>query len=311
MPESPSLLTRRIKIEEKAFKIWISLIKNIGIKKYQDLIQTFGSKKDLWNATKYDLLKVSGIGEKLSETISNSKIKRDIDRHLKYMESHNIDIIAFEDKEYPLYLKEIDNPPLNIYIIGRKNILNNSSIAIVGSRDCTEYGKVVAKDFGFSLSKNGFNIVSGLARGIDLNSHIGALKAKGLTVAVLGNGLDTIYPKENTRIAEEIINSGGAIISEYPLGTKIERMNFPARNRIISGLCNGVLVVEAKPKSGTMITVDFALDQGRDVFVIPGNIDSVSSMGTNELIRQGAKLVTNPEEIIEEYLNNRNSFINK
>ena len=217
------------------------------------------------------------------------------------MQKYNIDIVGIEDKEYPSLLKEIDNPPICIYIIGRKDILNEANIAIVGSRDATEYGKYVAKDFAHKLCCNGFNVVSGLARGIDSYAHIGAINAKGKTIAVLGNGLDTIFPKENKKIAEEIINLGGCIISEYPLGTKPLRENFPARNRIISGLCNGVLVVEAKPKSGTMITVDFALEQGRDVFVIPGNIDSVNSIGTNELIRQGAKLVTNPEEIIEEY----------
>lgn len=219
------------------------------------------------------------------------------------MEAHNIDIIGIEDKEYPSLLKEIYNPPLSIYIIGRKNILDNPGIAIIGCRDATEYGKETAKFFAQDLSKNGFNIVSGLARGIDTFAHLGAMKTKGKTVAVLGNGLDTIYPKENTKIAEQILEYDGAIISEYPLGIGPDRENFPARNRIISGLCNGILVVEAKPKSGTMITVDFALEQGRDVFVIPGNVDSVCSMGTNELIKQGAKLVTNYEEIIEEYLN--------
>ena len=219
------------------------------------------------------------------------------------MQKHYIDIICIEDEEYPSLLKEIDNPPIVIYIIGRKDILNETNIAIVGSRDATEYGKYVAKEFAYKLSKKGFNIVSGLARGIDSFAHKGTLNVKGKTIAVLGNGLDTIFPKENKKLADEIINTGGCIISEYPLGTKPLRENFPARNRIISGLCNGVLVVEAKPKSGTMITVDFALEQGRDVFVIPGNIDSVNSMGTNELIRQGAKLVTNPEEIMEEYIN--------
>lgn len=219
------------------------------------------------------------------------------------MEEHNIDIIGIEDKEYPSLLKEIYNPPLSIYIIGRKNILDNPGIAIVGSRDATEYGKEVAKNFSYNLSKRGFNIVSGLARGIDTFAHLGAIKEKGKTVAVLGNGLNTIYPKENAKLAKQIIKAGGCIISEYPLGIGPNRENFPARNRIISGLCNGILVVEAKPKSGTMITVNFALEQGRDVFAIPGNIDSICSIGTNELIRQGAKLVTNFEEIAEEYLN--------
>ena len=136
------------------------------------------------------------------------------------MHNHSIDIISIEDKEYPSLLKEIDNPPICLYIIGRKDILNESNIAIVGSRDATEYGKYVAKDFANKLSNNGFNVVSGLARGIDSFSHIGAINAKGKTIAVLGNGLDTIFPKENTKLAEQIINAEGCIISEYPLGTR-------------------------------------------------------------------------------------------
>ena len=290
------------KIEEKEYKVWISLIDNLGIERYKKLIQKFGSKEQLWEAKKEQLQKIEGIGEKISETISSKEIKQDVKRHLKYMEEHNIDIISIEDKEYPELLRSIKNPPINLYIRGNKKILDEPSIAIVGCREATEYGKSVAQDFSYNLSKKGFCIVSGLARGVDSFAHIGAVKAGGKTIGVLGNGLDTIFPKENTKLAEKILNSGGVIVSEFPLGTKPDRKNFPLRNRIISGLCNGVLVVEAKPKSGTLITVDFALDQGRDVFVIPGNIDSVNSLGTNELIKQGAKLVTSKQEIIEEYM---------
>ena len=217
------------------------------------------------------------------------------------MKENNIDIISINDKEYPFSLKEIYSPPLNLYIRGNKIILNEKSIAIVGCRDASKYGINVAEKFAFNLSKKGFNIVSGLARGIDSFAHMGAIKANEKTIAVLGNGLDLIYPKENTEIAKKILNIGGAIISEFPLGTPPEKRNFPARNRIISGMSKGVLVVEAKEKSGTMITVDFALEQGRDVFAIPGNIDSINSVGTNEAIKQGAKLVTCWEEIVEEY----------
>ena len=208
------------KINNKEFKVWISLIRNLGYKRYQRLIQGFNSKKALWNASKEQLLKIEGIGKNLSEVISNKRIKNDVKRHIQYMNNHSIDIISIEDKEYPLLLKNIDNPPICIYIIGRKEILNEANIAIVGSRDATEYGKYVAKDFAYKLSENGFNIVSGLARGIDSFAHIGAIKAKGNTIGVLGNGLDTIFPKENTKLAEEIIKTGGCIISEYPLGTR-------------------------------------------------------------------------------------------
>lgn len=248
-------------------------------------------------------MQVNGITEKMADLISNKEIKKDVIRHLKYMEKNQIDIISIEDKYYPELLKQSQNPPINIYVKGNKEILNNISIGIVGCRNATEYGKNVALNFAFNLAKSKINIVSGLARGIDSFSHMGAIKAKGITVGVLGNGLDMIYPKENMYLAQEILNSNGAIISECPLGTKPEKENFPKRNRIISGMCNGVLVVEAKAKSGTMITVDFALEQGRDVFAIPGNINSENSYGTNEVIKQGAKLVTDWKEIVEEYVN--------
>ena len=290
------------RIEEKEYKIWISLIKNLGIRKYEKLIQKFDTKQELFKAKKETIEKVNGIGEKLANFISNEDIKKDIKRHLRFMEKNKIDIISIEDEEYPDLLREIYNPPINLYIRGNKDILNMPSIAIVGCRDATEYGKKNAQEFAYNLSKSGFNIVSGLARGIDSFAHFGALKADGKTTAVLGNGLDTIYPKENIKLAENILNNGGSIISEYPLGTKPDKMNFPARNRIISGICNGILVVEAKEKSGTTITLDFALEQGRDVFAIPGNIDSENSFGTNDIIKQGAKLVTNWEEIVEEYI---------
>ena len=161
-----------------------------------------------------------GIEEKLSQDICNEGIKKDIKRHLKYMEQNHIDIISIQDKEYPELLKTIYNPPLNLYVRGDKKVLNNPCIAIVGSRDATEYGKGVAKDFACKLSEEGMTVVSGLARGIDSYSHLGAVITKNPTIAVLGNGVDTIYPKENTKLAQEILNTGGAIISEYPLGTR-------------------------------------------------------------------------------------------
>jgi len=213
-------LKKEIKIDNKQFKVWISLIKNLGFKRYERLVQNFNSQEELWYASNKQLSKIEGIGEKISEMLSNKKIKEDVKRHIEYMERYDIDIIGIEDKEYPWLLKKIPNPPLCIYIIGRKEILNETNIAIVGSRDATEYGKYVAKSFSSYLSMSGLNIVSGLARGIDSYAHIGALRSKGKTIAVLGNGLDTIFPKENKKMAKEIIDTGGCIISEYPLGTR-------------------------------------------------------------------------------------------
>lgn len=256
------------KIEEKQYKIWISLIKNLGIKKYNKLIQNFGSKKEIWKLSKNQIQKV-GIDEQVAEMLTNKQIKKDIERHIKYMEKNNIEIISIEETEYPQLLKQIPNPPINIYLKGNVKILNEANIAIIGCREATEYGKNIAKKISNQLAQSGMNIVSGLARGIDSEAHKGTIKAKGKTIAVVANGLDTIYPKENIKLAEEILKNNGAIISEYPLGVKAQKEYFPMRNRIISGICNGILVVEAKPKSGTLITVDFALEQGRDVFAVP------------------------------------------
>ena len=289
------------KIEEKQYKIWISLINNLGIKKYRKLIKKFGSKKEIWNLSKSQIIKI-GIDEKTAEMLTNLQIKQDIGRHINYMEKNKIEIISIEEKEYPKLLMQIPNPPINIYVKGNVKALNETNIAIIGCREATEYGKQIAQKISSQLATSGLNIVSGLARGIDSQAHLGALQVKKKTIAVVANGLDTIYPEENTKLAEQILEYNGSIISEYPLGVKAKKQYFPMRNRIISGLCNGILVVESKPKSGTLITVDFALEQGRDVFAIPGNIDSINSLGTNNLINQGAKLVTSYKDILEEYI---------
>jgi len=206
--------------------------------------------------------------------------------------------INFDSKFYPNMLRGIYDAPQKLYVIGNESILNNTGIAIVGCRDSSEYGACISKYLGYNLAKNGLNIISGLAKGIDSYAHMGAIYAKGKTIAVLGNGLDIIYPKENKELAKKIIEYGGCIISEYPIGTKPEKMNFPARNRIISALSKGVVVVEAKEKSGSLITVDFALEHGKEVFVVPGNITSKTSVGTNELIKQGAIPITSYKDVL-------------
>lgn len=209
------------------------------------------------------------IDENIIQNILDSQNKILAKKHLIYMEQNKIDIISIEDEEYPINLLSIYNPPICIYIRGNKQIFKSKAVGIIGCRECTQYGKEIAQKFSYDLSRNKINIVSGLAKGIDSEAHLGATYAKGLTTAILGNGLDTIYPKENYYLAEKILRNNGAIISEFPIGTKPEKMNFPARNRIISGISDGILVVEAKKKSGTLITVDFALEQGRDVFLVP------------------------------------------
>lgn len=209
--------------------------------------------------------------------------------------------IKIGDSSYPKNLLYLDNPPKKLYVLGNEAILQEKSIAIIGCRNCSNYGEIQAYQFGYQLAEKGIHIVSGLARGVDTYSHVGTiarLKRKkdkeiiGKAIAVIGSGLDVIYPPENRKLFQEIVKTGGAIISEYPLGSKPEKQHFPERNRIISGLSSGVLVVEAAKRSGTMITVEYALEQGKDVYAIPGDISRETSFGTNELIKQGAIPVT-------------------
>ena len=201
------------------------------------------------------------------------------------------------DKNYPEKLMHIYNEPQTLYVIGNENILNEKSIAIIGCRKASDYGLNNAYKFGYGLAKKGICIISGFARGVDTYSHKGAIAAKGRTIAVLGCGLDIVYPPENVELYKQILMNGGAIVTEYPLGSKPEKYHFPARNRIISGLSDGILVVEAKERSGTLITVEHALEQGKDVYSIPGNITSQNSCGTNELIKEGAIPVTKIEDV--------------
>ena len=288
-------------MEYTYYKVWLSLIKNLGIVRFRNLIKEFKTMKSIYYAEKYKLNNVEGIGDKISENILNNKIRKCAKIHLKYMIKNNIEIVSILDDEYPNILRNIYDPPIFLYLKGNKKILNKMSIAIIGCREARDYGKKIAKNFAYNLSKNNINIISGLAKGIDTCAHLGAIYAKEKTIAVLGSGINVIYPKENLYLVQKILENEGVIISEYPLGTAPEKRNFVARNRIISGMSRGVLVVEAKKKSGTLITVDFALDEGRDIFVIPGDISLENSFGTNDLIKQGGKLVTDFTEILEEY----------
>ena len=301
-------------LESKKYWIWFSLVKNLGSRIKLKLLEKYKNPEKIYFLTKEELLKVEGIGDERANNIIISKNEKLLEYHIKFMQKNNIDIIHIYEKSYPQLLKEIYDPPVSIYIKGNKNILNTKSIGIVGCRECSDYGKKSAKYFAYNLSKQNINIVSGLARGVDSYAHLGCLSTGeenqicekvqndyGKTIAVIGNGLDMIYPKENLGIANEIIKSGGAIISEYPCGTKPDKMNFPARNRIISGISSGIIVVEAKEKSGTLITVDFALEQGKEVFVVPGNINSINSVGTNDLIKQGARIVTRYEDVLNKF----------
>lgn len=284
-------------MEEIKYWIWFSRIENLTPKLQLDLLQKFNTPQKLWNKKEEELI-AQGISDKNVKRICEPKYRKNLDKYLEYMQKNKIELINIYSKEYPSNLKQIYDPPAFLYIKGNKEILNKKSISIVGCRDCTAYGRNTAIKFAYNLSNNNINIVSGLAKGIDAYSHIGCLKGKAKTIAVVGCGLDRVYPEENRWIYNKIIASGGAIISEHIIGTKPLAQNFPRRNRIISALSEALIVIEAKEKSGTLITVDFALEQGKDIYVVPGNIDSPNSVGTNDLIKQGAKLLTKIEDIL-------------
>ena len=286
-------------LEEKKYWIWFSRIKGLGSRRKQILLKMYKTPEKIYNLKKEEILKIKGFNEILADKIINKDNKNNLENYIEKMQKEKISIITIDDKEYPNILKNIYDYPISLYIKGNSNILDNYTIGIVGCRNATEYGIKAAQYFSYNLAKKGINIVSGLAKGIDSCAHIGTIKANGKTIAVVGNGLDIVYPRENQYLYEKIVEENGAIISEYPLGTEPEKMNFPARNRIISGISKGIIVIEAKKKSGTLITVDFALEQGRDVYVVPGNINSLNSVGTNDLIKQGAKMVTKVDEIFE------------
>lgn len=288
-------------MEDKIYWIWLSLI-GIGDRKLEKLLEKYKKVENIWNAKEKELIYIEGIGQNLANKMLKREYKEKAKRYLEKLEEKNIQAITLQDTYYPDKLKTIFGKPIVLYVKGKKDILNEFSLAIVGCRECSQYGKNTAIEIAHTLSNNQVNIVSGLARGIDAYAHQGALMGKEKTIAVLGCGVDIIYPKENEKLYNEILQKEGAIVSEYIIETEPERMHFPARNRLISGLSDGVIVIEAKEKSGSLITVDFALEQGKNVFVVPGNINSPYSKGTNDLIKQGAKPITCLKDILEEYI---------
>lgn len=282
--------------------IWLAMLTKAGPVKKMKLLEKFKSPEKIYKAKKSELLKVEGISEEIVAEIEKSKDVELILKYEAYMKKHNITLINIEDKDYPEKLKNIYAPPITLFAKGNINLLNKTSIAIVGCRESSNYGESVAKQISKELSQNNIVVTSGMARGIDTASHIGTFSESGETIAVLGCGVDIVYPRENAGVYLEILKRG-LIISEYIVGTNPEPSYFPQRNRIISGLSSGVVVVEAKKQSGTLITTDFALDQGKELYVVPGNINSPNSTGTNDLIKQGAKLITCTEDILEDLRN--------
>ena len=279
--------------------IHLSIIPGVGIQTIQALLQAFSSAQNALEATSQELAEVDGLGPHLCRQLTEGRARVPIDREIELIRTHNCRVITIHDEAYPSLLKQIEGCPLLLYIKGELPPEDALGIAVVGSRSPTEYGKTIGYQISHELATHGVTVVSGLARGIDTCAHRGTLEAGGRTIAVLGNGLASpVYPEENRPLVDEIVKDG-ALISEFPMTMQPIAKNFPRRNRVISGLTVGTLVVEASDRSGALITARHAAEQGREVFAVPGQIDSESSKGTNHLINQGAHLVNTIDDIFD------------
>lgn len=279
------------------YYLGFNLVAGVGAVRLARLIEQCGSVEAAWHASPTAMAK-AGLDAKTNAALAHAQSTLDLDAKLEQFCKAGIDLITLEDATYPHLLAQIPNPPPLLYLRGTLSPFDEWAVAIVGTRSPTSYGKEATRQIGSGLARQRVTIVSGLAMGIDSVAHKTALEAGGRTIAVLGSGVDVIYPERNEQLATEIIENG-AIISEYAPGTRPNALNFPPRNRIISGLALATLVVEGGIKSGALITSSFAADHGRDVFAVPGSIFSKISEGPNNLIRNGAGLVTNAEDILQ------------
>jgi DNA processing protein len=281
---------------------WLALnrIPGVGQVIFKRLLDRFGSPEAVFQAARGELLEIEGIRRHSVQAVLRFRPDPEIERELEELDRLEIGVLILTDPLYPSMLAHIPDPPPFLYYRGRPAPEDGRSIAIVGSRLSSPYGIKITERLAWSLAKHPLTVVSGMARGIDSAAHRGALMAEGRTVAVLGSGLDVIYPAENKKLFEEIVESG-LVCSEYPPGTLPERQHFPARNRIISGMSLGAVIVEATQHSGSLITARLALEQGREVFAVPGSVESFKSSGTHRLIKQGAKLAEHAGDILEEF----------
>ncbi len=299
-PEEQSLIAARsVPLTERDATLCLHLVSGVGPRVFESLIARFGSAKQVLDAAPSELREVSGVTQKLAREISEAQTSLDIGPQLKICADHGIEILDQTHDQYPMALKEIYDPPTVLFSQGMLVPADSIAISIVGSRHATHYGLTVAERLSAELSLVGFTIVSGLARGIDAAAHRGALKAGGRTIAVLGGGLLNLYPPEHGPLAAEVRNQGAILSEALPLQAP-KSGSFPRRNRIISGLSLGVIVIEAGERSGALISARMALEQGREVFAVPGRIDSRMSRGCHRLIRDGAKLVECVDDVLEE-----------
>jgi len=278
--------------------IWFANLKGIATRKKAELLRLFNSPAEIYKADAIELAKTGVLNRDNITAVLSKEYRDTVDRTIEEIDKKNINVITLNSSTYPELLKNICDPPICLYVKG-KLYADELSIAVVGSRRASGYGITVAKKISGELAQSNICVISGMARGIDTAAHVGALSVKGRTIAVLGCGIDLVYPPENKKLMEQIIEYG-AVISEYPPGVEPAPHHFPVRNRIVSGMSVGVLVVEAGEKSGSLITAQLALEQGRDVYALPGNVISINSKGTNKLIQDGAKLVTSVQDILDE-----------
>jgi len=287
--------------EEAFYWLALSLTPGVGSTLMRRLLDRFKTPEAVFHAPRKELLEIEGLGEKVAQEIRKGPLEKAVEKELHLLREVGGRLITLKDEEYPKRLGDIYDPPALLYMRGELKKEDELAVSIVGSRKTTPYGRWFTEKVSQELARYGVTIVSGMARGIDGLAHWGAISGGGRTIAVLGCGVDVIYPSENRNLFAKIIDHG-AILSEFPMGSPPEGGHFPRRNRIISGLSIGVVVVQANEKSGSLITAGYALEQGREVFAVPGNVGTETSRGTHRLIKEGAKLVESSEDILEEIL---------
>lgn len=287
-------------MEAKEAFIALNMIDNVGPVRVRQLLEHFGDAPSVFKASRDQLLRVRGIGEETAEAIYNWEQKVPLAAELKRIEDYGCSIVTQEDPDYPESLKQIYDPPIVLYVKGSLSPKDKNGVALVGSRQTTQYGIEVARRLAYQLAYVGVTVVSGGARGIDTAAHQGAIAAKGRTIAVLGTGINLIFPPENVELYNRITENG-ALVTQFPFNRQADKQSFPIRNRIVAGMTLGTVVVEANLSSGALITANFATEYGRQVFAVPGRIDSPRSKGCHELIKKGAKLCESAEDILSEF----------
>ena len=278
----------------------LNLIEHVGPVRVRQLLEHFGDAPAILRASKAQLLHVRGIGEETAEAVANWEKTADLGAELKRIQEYGCHVLTQADEAYPELLRQIYDPPIVLYVKGELTAKDKNAVAMVGSRQTTHYGLEVARKLAYQLAYVGVTVVSGGARGIDTAAHQGALSAKGRTVVVLGTGINRVFPTENAGLFERVADHG-AVITQFPFNRPADKQSFPIRNRIVAGMTLGTVVVEANLSSGALITANFANDYGRQIFAVPGRIDSPRSKGCHELIKKGAKLCEGAEDILSEF----------